>query len=77
MDIDDLDFEYQTKERKEAINEFIKKSKAEYDEFFQQLLKDDIIHNIIEQFVTVCRFSAKQQLSVCHSADCGRQGETL
>lgn len=40
MDIDDLDFEYQTKERKEAINEFIKKSKAEYDEFFQQLLED-------------------------------------
>lgn len=41
MDIDDLDFEYQTKERKEAINEFIKKSKAEYDEFFQQLLEDN------------------------------------
>ena len=40
MNIDDLDFEYQTKERKEAINEFIKKSKAEYDEFFQQLLED-------------------------------------
>lgn len=41
MDIDDLDFEYQTKERKETINEFIKKSKAEYDEFFQQLLEDN------------------------------------
>ena len=41
IDIDDLDFEYQTKERKEAINEFIKKSKAEYDEFFQQLLEDN------------------------------------
>ena len=35
-----LGFEYQTKERKEAINEFIKKSKSEYDEFFQQLLED-------------------------------------
>ena len=41
MNIDDLGFEYQTKERKEAINEFIKKSKAEYDEFFQQLLEDN------------------------------------
>ena len=41
MTIDDLGFEYQTKERKEAINEFIKKSKAEYDEFFQQLLEDN------------------------------------
>ena len=41
MTIDDLGFEYQTKERKEAINEFIKKSKTEYDEFFQQLLEDN------------------------------------
>ena len=40
FDIDDLDFEYQTKERKDKINAFIKKSKLEYEAYFDKLVDD-------------------------------------
>ena len=40
MKIDDLDFEYQTKERRDKINAFIEKSRAEYKEYFDKLVAD-------------------------------------
>ncbi|MBQ0083538.1 MAG: hypothetical protein KBS52_02080 [Clostridiales bacterium] len=40
MLIDDLKFEYQTKERLDKINAFIEKSRAEYKEFFDKLVEE-------------------------------------
>lgn len=39
QNIDHLKFEYQTKERKEKINAFIEKSRTEYQQFWDDLIK--------------------------------------